>query len=96
MGENYFELNIPPFVGLHPMFNVDLLQPFFPRLFDTSQVEKQFTPTEINPNYLEHASTDHIMEAQVKGTRHHKFHLYHVVKLGQLLHQRKWLIQGQI
>jgi hypothetical protein len=25
VGDNDFELNIPPFLGLHPMFNVDLL-----------------------------------------------------------------------
>jgi hypothetical protein len=25
VGENYFELSIPPFLGLHPVFNVELL-----------------------------------------------------------------------
>jgi hypothetical protein len=38
MGDNYFELNIPPFLGLHPMFNVDILHPYFPPLLDTSEV----------------------------------------------------------
>jgi hypothetical protein len=32
MGDNAFELNIPPFLGLHPVFNVDLLRPYFPDL----------------------------------------------------------------
>jgi hypothetical protein len=50
MGDNYFELNIPPFLGLHPVFNVDLLLPYFPTLFDTSDVTEQLTPIEINPN----------------------------------------------
>ena len=27
VGDNAFELNIPPFLGLHPVFNVALLQP---------------------------------------------------------------------
>jgi hypothetical protein len=36
VGDNDFELNIPPFLGLHPVFNVDLLRPYFPPLLDTS------------------------------------------------------------
>jgi hypothetical protein len=57
---------------------------------------KQLTPTELNPEFMEQESTDHIMDTQVKGTRQQKLHLYRVVKLGQLLHQGKWLTQGQI
>jgi hypothetical protein len=38
MGNNDFELNIPPFLGLHPVFNVDLLRPYFPPLLDTLEV----------------------------------------------------------
>jgi hypothetical protein len=48
MGDNSFELNIPPFLGLHPVFNVDLLRPYFPPLLDTSEVAEQLTPTELN------------------------------------------------
>jgi hypothetical protein len=46
--DNAFDLNIPPFLGLHPVFNVDILQPYFPPLLDTSEVVEQPTPTEIN------------------------------------------------
>jgi hypothetical protein len=35
IGDNSFELNIPPFLGLHPVFNMDLLRPYFPPLLDT-------------------------------------------------------------
>jgi hypothetical protein len=38
VGDNSFELSIPPFLGLHPMFNVDLLRPYFPPLLDTSEI----------------------------------------------------------
>jgi hypothetical protein len=51
VGDNDFELNIPPFLGLHPIFNVALLQPYFPPLLDTSEIEEQLTPIEINPDY---------------------------------------------
>jgi hypothetical protein len=53
VGDNYFELNIPPFLGLHPVFNVDLLQPYFPPLLDTSEIAEQLTPTDINPDYIQ-------------------------------------------
>jgi hypothetical protein len=53
VGDNDFELNIPPFLGLHPMFNMDLLRPYFPPLLDTSEIEEQLTPTELNPDYMQ-------------------------------------------
>jgi hypothetical protein len=69
VGRNDFDLNTPPFLGLHPVFNVDLLRPYFAALLDTSKITKQLTPIELNPDWIEQASTDHIMETQVKGTR---------------------------
>jgi hypothetical protein len=96
VGSNAFELNTPPFLGLHPVFNVDLLRPYFPPLLDTSEIAEQLTPTELNPDCMEHASTDQIVDTQVKGTRQQRIQLYRVVKAGQLLHQGKWLTRGQI
>jgi hypothetical protein len=62
VGDNDFELNIPPFLGLHLVFNVDLLRPYFPLLLDTSEVEEQLTPTKLNPDYLQQASNDQIVD----------------------------------
>jgi hypothetical protein len=45
---------------------------------------------------MEQASTDHIVDTQVKGTHQQRIQLYQVIKAGQLLHQGKWLTQGQI
>jgi hypothetical protein len=45
MGDNSFELNIPSFLGLYPVFNMDLLRPYFPPLLDTLEVAEQLTPT---------------------------------------------------
>ena len=36
MIENYFELNIPLFRGLHSVFNLELLRLYFPPLLETS------------------------------------------------------------
>ena len=96
MGNNSFELNIPPFLGMHPVFNVDLLRPYFPPLLDTSKVVEQLTSTELNPDCIQQASNDQIVDRQIKGTRQQRIQLYRVVKAGQLLHQGKWLTRGQI
>ena len=62
VGENSFELSIPPFLGLHPVFNVDCLRPYFPPLLDTSDMAEQLTPTKLNPDCMEQARTDQIMD----------------------------------
>jgi hypothetical protein len=53
VGNNYFELNIPLFLGLHPVFNMDLLQPYFPPLLDTLEVAKELTQKELNPDCIQ-------------------------------------------
>jgi hypothetical protein len=58
VGSNDFELNTPPFLGLHPVFNVNLLWPYFPPLFGTSKTMKYLKPLELNHDYMEQASTD--------------------------------------
>jgi hypothetical protein len=69
VGDNAFELTIPPFLFLHRVFNVDCLRPYFPPLLDTSDMAEQLTPTELNPNCMEQATTDQIMDTQIKNTR---------------------------
>jgi hypothetical protein len=68
VGRNYVELNTPPFLVLHPVFNVDLLRPYFPPLLDTSEIAEQLTPTELNPDFMDQAPVDQIVDTQVKGT----------------------------
>ena len=69
MGDNAFELNIPPFLGLHPVFNVDLLCPYFPLLLDTSEVAEQLKPIELNPDCIQQVSNDHIVDKQISTTK---------------------------
>ena len=68
VGNNAFELSIPPFLGLHPVFNVDRLRPYFPPLLDTSNIAEELTPKELNPDYMEEATTDCIMDMKIKNT----------------------------
>jgi hypothetical protein len=62
VGDNAFELNIPPFLGMHPMFNVDLLRPYFPPLLDTSEIAEQLTAIELHLDYIKQASSDRIVD----------------------------------
>ena len=57
---------------------------------------EQLTPTELNPNYMEQATTYQIMDTQIKNTYQQKIQLYRVVKEGQFLHQGKWLTKDQV
>ena len=62
MVDNAFDLSIPSFLGLHPVFNVDPFCPYFPPLLYTSELAKQLKPTKINPKWMEHDTIDHIMD----------------------------------
>ena len=58
--DNSFAISIPPFLGLHPVFNVDHLRPYFPPLLDSSDVAEQLTRTELNPDCMEQTTTDRL------------------------------------
>ena len=81
---------------MHPVFNVDHLRPYVPPLLDTSDMAEQLTPTELNPDCMEQATTNWIMDTQINNTCQQKIRLYRVVKAGQLLHQGKWLTRDQV
>ena len=79
-------------LGFQPLGPIDVALP----LAVTSEVAEQLTPTELNPNCLQQASNDHIVNRQIKGTQQPRIQLYRVVKAGQCLHQGKWLTLSQI
>jgi hypothetical protein len=82
VGENDFELSIPPFLGFHSVFNVELLEPYFPPLVDTSNVVEHFTPTKLNIDYIEQETIYQIMDTKTKGTRQQNIQLYQIIKAG--------------
>jgi hypothetical protein len=76
VGDNAFDLSIPPFLGLHPVFNVDHLWPYFPPLLDKSDMAEQLTPIELNPDCMEQATIDRIMDTHIKNTHQQRIQLY--------------------
>jgi hypothetical protein len=96
VGDNAFELNIPPFLGLHQVFNMALLRLYFPPLLDNSKIENKLKQTDLNADFMQQESNDHIMDTHIKDTQQQRIRLYRVAKEGKLLHQGKWLTRGQI
>ena len=75
---------------------MDRLRPYFPPLLDTSDIAEQLTPIELNPDCMEQATKDCIMDMQIKNTRQQKIQLYRYFKFGQILHQGKWFTRDQV
>jgi hypothetical protein len=76
MSDNAFDLSIPPFLGLNSIFNVEFIQPYFPPLLDTLELVKQLAPIELNPDCIEQAPVDRIMDTRMKGTHQQNIQLY--------------------
>lgn len=68
LGENDFKLNIPPYLGLHPVFNMDLLRPYFLPLLEYI-VLRLTGPEDIHSDVQEPLSSDTIVEQQACHTR---------------------------
>lgn len=75
---------------------MDCLQPYYAPLLDTFDNVEHLTPIDLNPNYMEQATTYWIMDTHINNTHQQKIQLYRVVKAIQLLHQRKWLTMDQV
>ena len=73
---------MPPFLGIHPIFNVESLKPYFPPLLDIGDVAKEISHIELNLESINPLQSDQIMEVVMKNLRNEKIYLYHVVKEG--------------
>jgi hypothetical protein len=89
MDENAFKLNLPPYLDLHLVFHMELLQSYFPPLLDASKVVEQLATTKVNPNCIEKTRVDKNTNTEMKRTHKKIIRLYPVVKVGQLLQRRK-------
>jgi len=47
MGNNALDHNIPPFLWLHRVFNMECPLPSFPPLLDTSEIAEQLTKDQV-------------------------------------------------
>ena len=96
VGENAFELNLPSFLGIHLVFNVEPLKPYFSPLLDIANVAKEISNIVLNLEVFNPLQSDQIVEVFMKNLRSQKIYLYHVVKAIQFVQQGKWLTHEQI
>jgi hypothetical protein len=61
-GHNPFQVGL----GFQPFSSIDV----------SSEVEEQMTPTKLNPDYIQKASNDHIVDRQINGTRQQRIQFY--------------------
>ena len=81
IGENTFQLDIPACLSLHPIFNVDLLRPYYAPLLE--QNELQTAKLERIPPYVqEPLLCDTIMVRRICHTRTKSIPLFQVAKVG--------------
>ena len=89
IGENTFQLDIPACLGLHPVFNVDLLRPYHAPLLE--QNDLQTTELEdIHPDVQEPLLCDTIVGRCTCHTRMKSIPMFQVAKYRQLPVQGKW------
>ena len=81
LGANAFLLDLPPYMGLHPVFNVDKLKLFEPPLLDEIE-EVQRHPDVVILDFASPLDEDRIFEQQTKKTRTSSFDSFLVGRKG--------------
>ena len=60
---------MPPLLGVHLVFNVELLKPYFPPLLDIANVAEEISHIELNPEVINPLQSDQIVEVVMKNLR---------------------------
>jgi len=88
LGGNDFFLDLPPYMELHPLFNVDKLTLFYPPLFNEFE-EIPWHPNAIILNFSSPLYEDMIFEHQTKKTQTSSLDSFLVGRKGQ--YPAKWI-----
>lgn len=64
-----FEHNLPPFLGIHPIFDIELLKTYFPLLLDITKVVEEIIHKELNPEVVNPLQSDQIIEFFMNNLR---------------------------
>ena len=87
--ENTFQLNIPSFLGLHLVFNVDLLWPYHAPLLEHNDLQTT-EPEDIHPDVQKPLPCNTIVGWRICHTRMNTIPLFQVAKARQIPVQGKW------
>ena len=95
IGENDFQLDIPACLGLHPVFNVDLIQPYHAPLLEQNKLQTT-KPDDIHSDVQEPLPCDTIVGRHIHHIRMNGIFLFQVAKAVQLLAQGKWYFPTEL
>ena len=87
---NAFFLDLPPYMGFHPMFNMDKIKLYEPPFLD----EIVDAPRYLDVVILDLASPldkKRIFEHQMKKTRNYSLDSFFIERKGQYSHHAKWV-----
>ena len=87
--ENDFQLDIPSCLGLHPVFNVDLIQPYHAPLLEQNKLQTT-KPNDIHPYVQDPLPCDTIVGRRICHTRTNSIPFFEVAKVGKLPTQGTW------
>ena len=93
--ENTFQLDIPAYLGLHPVFIVDLLWPYHAPLLEQNDLHT-IDPEEIHLDVQEPLICDTIVGRCIHHIRTKSIPLFQVAKFGQLPTEWKWYSANEV
>ena len=95
IGENVFQLGIPVDLGLHPVFNVNLLRPYHAPLLEHNDLHTT-KPKYIHSDVQEPLPCDTIVWWRIHHTRTNSIPLFQVAKARQIPTQGKWYSSPEV
>ncbi|CAL8152322.1 unnamed protein product [Prunus armeniaca] len=94
IGDNAFQLELPPYMHMYSIINAENLKLFEPSLLDDDLDEDTCLPS-VNDLKIEREDPlqeDCIMEQKVRETRHGKYEYFCIGRKSQLPRKSKWYI----
>ncbi|CAL8994908.1 unnamed protein product [Prunus brigantina] len=97
IGDNAFQLELPPYMHMYSVINAENLKLFEPSLLDDDPEEDTRLPSvdDLRIEREEPLQEDCILEQKVRETRHGKYAYFRIGSKGQLPSKSKWYIRDK-
>ena len=97
IGDNAFQLELPPYMHMYSVINAENLKLFEPSLLDDDPDEDIRLPSvdDLKIELEDPLLKDCILEQEVRETRHGKYEYFRIGRKGQLPSKSKWYIQDK-
>ena len=97
IGDNAFQLELPPYMHMYSVINAENLKLFEPSLLDDDPDEDIRLPSvdDLKIELEDPLLKDCILEQKVRETRHGKYEYFRIGSKGQLPSKSKWYIRDK-